>query len=269
MENIATQEARRMVESSRAGELTVLDVRQPGEYERFHLPGALLIPLSELLGRKGEVPQDRPVLVYCHSGGRSSAAAALLDGDGREQVYNLLGGSMSWTGGVALGPLESGLEHLGSVRSCPELLLAAFGMEAFLQQFYIRMRDTAAMAQGAETFDRLAGFEDVHKNSLYARYAKEESSPLARPEFEAAAEAAVGEGGVDPDAFIAEHAAALATPMDVVSVAMMFEAQALDLYMRASRKQDFKELHELLLALAREEQAHLKVLAAFMDQLAS
>lgn len=64
---------------------TVLDVRQRGEYDDGHLPGALNIPLHELSGRIGEVPRDE-VWVHCASGYRSSIAASMIDGPDRTVV---------------------------------------------------------------------------------------------------------------------------------------------------------------------------------------
>ena len=65
--------------------LTVLDVRQRQEYEDSHIPGALNIPLHELLDRVDEVP-DEEVWVHCASGYRSSIAASMLDRAGRVVV---------------------------------------------------------------------------------------------------------------------------------------------------------------------------------------
>ncbi len=56
----------------------ILDVRGQAEYEARHVPGAQNIAHTRLWARLGEVPKDRPVLVHCASGGRSSAAASLL-----------------------------------------------------------------------------------------------------------------------------------------------------------------------------------------------
>lgn len=64
---------------------TVLDVRQRGEFEDGHLPGALNIPLHEISGRMGEIP-DGEVWVHCASGYRSSIAASLIDRDDRTVV---------------------------------------------------------------------------------------------------------------------------------------------------------------------------------------
>lgn len=81
------------------GELFVLDVRSPGEFdgELGHLDTAHLVPLDELRDRLAEIPDDRPVVVVCQSGKRSAMAAQILLKDGREQVANVSGGMIQWT----------------------------------------------------------------------------------------------------------------------------------------------------------------------------
>ena len=73
----------------------VIDVRQPDEYEEGHVPGAQLIPLSEVAARLDEVPAEGEVLVICHSGGRSQRAAEFLRERGHEAV-NVAGGTAAW-----------------------------------------------------------------------------------------------------------------------------------------------------------------------------
>ncbi|MFE9695223.1 rhodanese-like domain-containing protein, partial [Micromonospora sp. NPDC005806] len=70
----------------------VLDVRNAGEREQGAVDGSLHIPLAELTRRLDEVPTDRPVVVHCAGGYRSSVAASLLRGAGRADVSDLLGG---------------------------------------------------------------------------------------------------------------------------------------------------------------------------------
>lgn len=78
----------------------ILDVREPQEYvgELAHIRGSVLIPLRELADRAGELTpyKDTPVVVVCRSGVRSTTAAAILEGSGFEQVYNLQGGMVDW-----------------------------------------------------------------------------------------------------------------------------------------------------------------------------
>jgi adenylyltransferase/sulfurtransferase len=77
----------------------LLDVRQPCEHETAALPGSVLIPLGELAARAGEVKPEPGVLlvVYCHHGVRSLAAASLLQRLGHGNVASLAGGIDAWS----------------------------------------------------------------------------------------------------------------------------------------------------------------------------
>ena len=74
----------------------VLDMRLPPEWndDVGHIYGAIQIPVQELEGRIGELPDDRnrPILVYCRSGVRSTQAAQILVRHGYREVVNLRGG---------------------------------------------------------------------------------------------------------------------------------------------------------------------------------
>ena len=67
---------------------TVVDVRSPAEFRAGAYPGAINIPLQELGRRVAEIKSDRPVILYCASGVRSSSAAALLKKAGFTDVVN-------------------------------------------------------------------------------------------------------------------------------------------------------------------------------------
>ncbi len=73
----------------------VIDVREADEYEAGHVPGAVLVPLSELTERVDDVPSGEPVLVICRSGARSAKACEFLGGQGRD-VTNVAGGTLAW-----------------------------------------------------------------------------------------------------------------------------------------------------------------------------
>ena len=79
-----------------AGEAVfVLDVREADEVAEWAFPGAVNVPLSELGGRTAELPGDRPIVVVCHAGVRSSVAADALCRAGW-RAENLAGGVMAW-----------------------------------------------------------------------------------------------------------------------------------------------------------------------------
>lgn len=59
-----TKQVELFIETQPEGTYTLLDVRQPGEYEKAHIPGSKLIPLPQLLNRVAELDPEKPVIVY-------------------------------------------------------------------------------------------------------------------------------------------------------------------------------------------------------------
>lgn len=74
----------------------LLDVRTVKEYAEGHIKGAVLIPVQELEQRMAEVPKDKQVYVYCHSGVRSVRAANMLVKAGFTRIENVQGGIVAW-----------------------------------------------------------------------------------------------------------------------------------------------------------------------------
>jgi rhodanese-related sulfurtransferase len=73
----------------------LLDVRTPEEFNSGHIAGAVNIAVEQLSERLSEVPQDKPVVLYCRSGNRSGQAAQILERAGYTQIYDL-GGIITW-----------------------------------------------------------------------------------------------------------------------------------------------------------------------------
>jgi hydroxyacylglutathione hydrolase len=71
-------------------------VRERSEWDAGHIPGAEHVPLGHLVERLGELARDRPLVVHCQSGGRSSVAASLLRAYGFRNVINLADGFSGW-----------------------------------------------------------------------------------------------------------------------------------------------------------------------------
>jgi len=88
-------EAKNFIETSQP---LILDVRTPNEYYSGHIAGATLIPLQELSQRLSEIQQykDKKILIYCHSGNRSTVASEILIENGFKKVYNLSTGITGW-----------------------------------------------------------------------------------------------------------------------------------------------------------------------------
>lgn len=81
-------------------EITLLDVREPQEWDITHLPGAKLIPLGEVPERVNELDSADEIVVYCHHGQRSQRAINFLKKVGFSKLKNLAGGIDSWAANV-------------------------------------------------------------------------------------------------------------------------------------------------------------------------
>ncbi|PYK66837.1 MAG: molybdenum cofactor biosynthesis protein MoeB [Verrucomicrobia bacterium] len=92
---ISVQELKGKMDAREAFEL--IDVREPFEYEIARIDGAKLIPLGEIGERFGELQEEQPIIVHCHSGQRSAQAVRLLRQRGFTKVYNLEGGIDAWS----------------------------------------------------------------------------------------------------------------------------------------------------------------------------
>jgi rhodanese-related sulfurtransferase len=61
---MSADEVRRLMAEKHPDEYNLVDVRQPGEYEADHIPGANLIPMAELKSRLSEIDPEKPTIVY-------------------------------------------------------------------------------------------------------------------------------------------------------------------------------------------------------------
>ncbi len=79
-------------------DIIILDVRTTSEFNTGYINGAILIPVSQLTQRLGELDTNKKILVYCASGSRSATAVNILitNGFNAENVYNLQGGITAW-----------------------------------------------------------------------------------------------------------------------------------------------------------------------------
>ncbi|MFY0779096.1 MBL fold metallo-hydrolase [Peribacillus simplex] len=74
----------------------VLDVRSMAEWKEGHIPKANHVMLGHLQEQAHKLPHDKPILVYCKTGGRSAIAASLLQVHGFKEVQSLVGGYEEW-----------------------------------------------------------------------------------------------------------------------------------------------------------------------------
>jgi rhodanese-related sulfurtransferase len=77
------------------GEIQLIDVRTPHEHEAGRIAGARWIELNDLSGQAETIDRGRPVVFYCHSGGRSAMATQAFAGAGFD-AHNMAGGLVDW-----------------------------------------------------------------------------------------------------------------------------------------------------------------------------
>jgi rhodanese-related sulfurtransferase len=258
-------EARAYMAAHREDDYTLLDVRQPGEYEEAHFPGARLLPLPQLPEGYRELDPEKPTLVHCAVGGRSRVAAQMLSGWGFKEVYNLAGGIKAFQGPKAAGPQELNLDLVRGDETPAEIILLAGGMEKALQLFYeTRLKEAEDQAL-KELFANLAQVEHRHLERLLGQYARLApageggKSPAAVPAGDTL------EGGFQMEEFLKANAPYLDTVPHVLDLAMMLETQALDLYLRLARRLTQSPAREVLFGIAEEEKAHLASLGVLLE----
>ncbi|OIO04174.1 MAG: hypothetical protein AUJ49_03350 [Desulfovibrionaceae bacterium CG1_02_65_16] len=264
---IEPKEAGKFLDEVRLGSRTLLDVRQDFEFAEGHLPGARHIPLPELSERLNELDRNIPVLVYCHAGSRSLAAANMLAGQGFRQIMSLKGGIMAWNGAVAQGPLDLGMASLSEVNTAAELLERAWGMEMALEKFYGALAGRATDPELSALFRRLAGFEQRHRRTLSEIWSRLDEGEIES--FEVRAKASITPSVLEGGIKAKDYLGLMSDPADsaeALELAMAVEAQAQDLYLRRSAATDDPDMRRTLLLLAEEERAHLKVLGRFVDE---
>jgi rhodanese-related sulfurtransferase/rubrerythrin len=259
-------QAKSFIAEHEEGTYTILDVRQPSEYEEAHIPGATLIPLPNLHDSLNELDPEKPTIAYCAIGGRSRVAAQLLSGLGFKKIYNLKGGIKAWQGVKAEGPRELNLDLIRGDEAPAEIVLLAYGMETGLQTFYETMNQRSKDQELTTLFKKLAEVEKSHKKMLFGLHTEVASSEKDLKTFEADADQMIMEGGFSMSEFMEKNVSFLHDVKDVIDLAMMLETQSLDLYLRFADKSTNAQTKGVLFKIAEEEKAHLASLGNLLEQ---
>jgi len=198
-------------------------------------------------------------------GGRSRAAAQFLSGQGFEEIYNLKGGIAAWQGLQAFGPAEMGMITLRGNETPQEVIVLAYSMEQGLADFYSRVPAMTHDSEVKKIIGKLVQIEEKHKDKLFALYQTLEPGTTERILFEEKIVSGVMEGGFTGEEFLEKNKSLLDTVQNLLSLAMMLEAQALDLYTRYAQKAEDIQIRSLFHDIAEDEKGHLAALGALMD----
>jgi rubrerythrin len=198
-------------------------------------------------------------------GGRSRAAAQLLAGKGFKEVYNLKGGIKAWQGFKAEGPAEMGMILLSGDETESDIIIIAYGMENGLKEFYSAVSGMMSDTEVVDILAKLAKIEENHKKKLFDLYRTLDPDAGDKETFEANISSDRMEGGFTTEEFFKQNSKLMETVSDVLNIAMMLEAQALDLYLRYSQRVKKEDSKTVLYDIAEEEKAHLATLGRLME----
>jgi len=261
------EEARAYLEGQPEGPYTVLDVRQPAEYEEAHLPGARLIPLPVLADSVGALDRQLPILVYCAMGGRSRMAAQLLLNQGFKTISTLEGGIDAWEAPTASGPETFHLRFVKGDEAPQRVIGMAFAMEEGLKNFHQAIASRTDDAGLRDLLSQLIKAEEGHQRTLMMLLEKVRKESQAVPDNAPlpASEENLMEGGVDVATFMRQNEHYLHTVAGYLELTMMIEAQALDLYLRMGSESRNPATKKVLLQIGEEEKEHLRMLGHFLE----
>jgi rhodanese-related sulfurtransferase/rubrerythrin len=268
IESWTSDEVRTFINARKPEEYFIVDVRQPGEYRLGHLPGAKLIPVDELSERLAELDPRKPTIVYCAAGVRSRAAASILKRAGFEEVYNMKGGIRAWSGGVAEGYPEAGMNWFAADLGAEEVVALAWLLEDGTRLFFQEMAAERDGDEASLLFLHLAAAEQHHGKALLKLYreltGKEPGADFPSGVVHAPTEEKIIEGGMH-----LSEALSWARERDtgeILELAMSLEISAYDRFIYLRERFSNENVRTIFNLLAAEEKAHLESLTKLFEQ---
>ena len=260
------EELKQYIEKNNENDYLIVDVRQHEEYIRRHIPGANLMPIRELVSNLSELPSDKDLVFYCHSGGRSAAAATLAMEEevSAKNIYDLEGGIMAWDGRMVADYPR--VQVFDKSKSFSELLLVAMDLEKGAFRFYNHLKDKFISESFSKTMGQLSTAEIAHAKTVYRQWETTEDNP---PEFETVFEKLKGEilEGGESLVNIVRRAEVLEgnTCLNLIELALHIENSAFDLYRTMAERTKSQRAREIFLAIAQAEKTHMKDLIDALD----
>jgi len=191
----------------------------------------------------------------------------MLSGKGFKQVYNVSGGIKAWQAKTAVGDPDLGMDLFTGKESPGDILKVAYSLEQGLEEFYISMEERADDNRVKSLFSKLSKIEVNHQLSLLNAFNGIGQGQVTQEEFEAMVAKKAMEGGLTTDQYLEMFNPDLGSQIEVISLAMSIEAQALDLYQRVGIRLTQPEARNIIHKIADEEKIHLASLGKLMDEL--
>ncbi|MEJ2155075.1 MAG: rhodanese-like domain-containing protein [Desulfobacteraceae bacterium] len=262
IKDLSAEELRRFIQDHHENAYALIDVRQPGEYEQGHIPGARLLPLPELVQTMESLPAKKQLVFYCHSGGRSMAAASMAEeeGAGAGDLINLSGGILAWDGGITEDYPHVQLFNWQDAPS--DMLLTAMNLEKGALNFYTQVHSRHQDASWVNVFADLAKAEMGHARTVYRLWRQMEADG---DEFESVFDSLSGEvleGGMPLDDAL-QKLKTIKGPLclRLIEMALKIEYAAFDLYHTMADRVTSSDAQEAFITIAQAEKAHMHSLS--------
>jgi rubrerythrin/rhodanese-related sulfurtransferase len=245
----------------------LIDVRQESEYELGHIPGAKLMPLTEVETRLFSLPAERNLIFYCHNGGRSQWAASLA-GESEvceKNVYQLMGGLLARSGTILSGYPK--VQIFDSAQELEQLLTIAMDLEKGAWRFYQYTMDKFGEAPIHHTFEQLSIAEKGHAKLIYRFFQKLQPNPPPFDKLYDSLKGEILEGGQSfKEACHKLEEVAANGCSEILDLALAIEYAAYDLYRVMAEADDIPEAGETFLAIAQAEKGHMRALARAIEK---
>lgn len=261
-QDISVERLREYMARRQENDYLLVDVRQPDEYAKGHIPGAVLMPLGEIPERMRELPVDKDIVVYCRSGKRSRGAAIFIGSRPyvAGTVFNMTGGVLAWDG--ELLPATPNLKVFNLAGDSQELLLKAMDLERGAERFYAALRQRYGSIPWAESLATLAEAEEAHARMIYRHWAEGQSHS---PEFALLYEGLAGdivEGGYSCAALVAMLEEQPLEPCrSTLEMALTIEYSAYDLSRNMAHRFRGQPMEAVFNAIAEAEKEHMRIAA--------
>lgn len=195
----------------------------------------------------------------------------MLAGKGFKKVFNVAGGIKAWQSKTAVGAPDLGMDLFTGKQEPRDVLILAYSLEQGLRDFYLAMGEKAVRTEVKSLFEKLAAIELEHQASIIKAYNRLNDDPtlpsMDQEGFERLVETDALEGGLTTEEYLDLFKPDLNSPVEVISLAMSIEAQAMDLYQRASLSFIDSKSKEIVQGIANEEKLHIASLGRLMDSL--
>jgi len=263
-ESISAEDLKNYIGNTLENHYSLIDVRQPHEYSRKHIPGASLISLPELESKLSLIPQDQDIVFYCLSGSRSRTAAMLVAEKKitGKNIYTLDGGISKWSGDTISG--MPGIGVFDKAKTFYQFLIAAIGLEKGGEQFYTRIQEMDIFIAGKDIFADFAEAELSHARMLYdilIHYSDESLQPFDELYEDLAGDIVEG-GDTLEELFQYIHSMHEYSCIHLLDLALDVEFAAFDLYKTmAGLKTEEINTANVLLAIAQSEKEHMHTVA--------